>query len=123
MEVQIQVSGEDQVSEYTALWEWLKSERELAGRIRAVRRPPAEDELGDGLDLIALAVSSLGVAVAVAQTVPAYLAARRRSARADQVSVVVRKRDGEELEINSNRSIAELEPLIKAFLERGLDEE
>jgi hypothetical protein len=80
---------------------------------------PQEGELGDGLDLIALVVSSAGVAVAVAQAVPAYLAARRRSPHLSrtEVLIMVRKPNGEELRIDSSLSPSEIERLLERFLE------
>lgn len=116
-EVQIRISAGDRISEYAALWEWLRAERELAGRVRAVRRPPTEGEMGDGLDLIAIGVSSLGVLVALAQTLPAYLGTRR-----SRVHLILRKPNGEEFEISTeNVRGGEIAPLVQEFLQRDSD--
>ena len=39
MDAQIRVSSGDEAAVLADLWEWLRYERALAGRVRAVRRP------------------------------------------------------------------------------------
>ena len=58
MEAQIRISGGDEVVELPALQKWLSGERSLAGRVRAVRRPPREGELGGAFDMLAVALES-----------------------------------------------------------------
>lgn len=77
MEVQIQVAGGDEVAEFTALWEWLRGDRALAGALRAVQRPPDEGELGGAFDVLAVALGSGGAGVALAKALPVWLRTRR----------------------------------------------
>jgi hypothetical protein len=67
VEAEIQICHGDLVSEFASLWEWLRGERALAGAIRAVPRPPTEDELGGVLDVLAVTLGSGGAGVTLAR--------------------------------------------------------
>ncbi|WP_155352224.1 effector-associated constant component EACC1 [Acrocarpospora macrocephala] len=116
--MRIRISAPDRPAEYAALWNWLRTERELAGRTRAIQRPPGPEELGDGIDLIALAVSSLSVLIALAQTIPGYLSTRR-----SQIRLHLRRADGAELELDSDTDIDKVASLVQVFLRDGFDDE
>lgn len=77
MEVQIRVSGGDEVVEFAELREWLSSERALAGTVEVVQRPPAEGELGGAFDMLAVALGSGGAGVALARSLTVWLQSRR----------------------------------------------
>jgi hypothetical protein len=79
MDVKIQVSRGDDVAEFAALWEWLRGERALTGAVRAVRRQPGETELGGAFDLVTVALGSGGAGVVLANSLVAWLQARRRT--------------------------------------------
>ncbi|MEU4225213.1 hypothetical protein AB0F17_13015 [Nonomuraea sp. NPDC026600] len=77
MQAQIQLTGGDEIAEFTGLWQWLTSERALTGTVRVVRRPAAEDELGGALDTLVLALSSAGAVAALSRALTVWLATRR----------------------------------------------
>ncbi|MFE9096931.1 hypothetical protein [Streptomyces sp. NPDC007264] len=77
MDAVIRIRGGDEVGELAALVGWLRAERELEGAVQAVRREVSETELGSGLDVITVALGSGGVGVALAQSLSAWLRARR----------------------------------------------
>ncbi|MFD1539582.1 effector-associated constant component EACC1 [Nonomuraea guangzhouensis] len=77
MQTQIQLTGGDETAEFAALWQWLTSERALAGTVKVVRRPAAEDELGGALDTLVLALSSAGAVAALSRALTTWLATRR----------------------------------------------
>lgn len=77
MDAVIGIRGGDEVGELAALVGWLRTERELEGAVQVVRREVAETELGSGLDVITVALGSGGVGVALAQSLSAWLRARR----------------------------------------------
>uniref|UniRef100_UPI002F908481 effector-associated constant component EACC1 n=1 Tax=Streptomyces sp. NBC_01553 TaxID=2975877 RepID=UPI002F908481 len=76
MDTLIGISGGDEVSELASLVNWLRAEREL-GAVRVVRRDIEETDLGGVLDVVSVAVGSGGVGVALAQSLSAWLRARR----------------------------------------------
>jgi len=77
LEAEIRVSGGDDVAEITALFDWLRHERALAGTIRAVRRQPGETELGGVYDLLAVALGSGGTVAVLARSLATWLRTRR----------------------------------------------
>lgn len=77
MDAEIRVCGTDEVAELTGLWEWLRSERALAGTVRPVRRPPAEGELGGVFDMLAVALGSGGAGAALVKSLTVWLQTRR----------------------------------------------
>jgi Effector Associated Constant Component 1 len=79
VEVQIRVSGGDDIEEVSDLWEWLRGERELAGAVRAVRSVPGETELGGAFDMLTVAVGSGGAGTVVAKSLIAWLRTRHAS--------------------------------------------
>jgi hypothetical protein len=89
MDAQIRVSSGDEAAVLADLWEWLRYERALAGRVRAVRRPPSDGELGGALGLLVVAFGSGGAGAALAKSLAAWLQTRRPS-----VAVTVTTADG-----------------------------
>ncbi|MFD0885703.1 hypothetical protein ACFQ08_14205 [Streptosporangium algeriense] len=77
MDAQVQVSGGDEITEFTELRKWLTGERALTGRVRVVRHPPAEDELGGVLDTLAVALGSGGAGIALVRALTVWLRTRR----------------------------------------------
>jgi hypothetical protein len=78
---QIQLVGGNAVTEAGQLWEWLRQERALAGRVELIRRPPGPTDLGGVLDLLTVAVGSGGAAAVLAQSLSAWLATRRANVK------------------------------------------
>jgi Effector Associated Constant Component 1 len=52
MDAQIQVSGGDEVEEFTDLWRWLREERAPIGTVRAIPRPTGQGEMGGAFDML-----------------------------------------------------------------------
>jgi hypothetical protein len=77
VEAEIRIFQGDAVAEFASLWEWLRSERGLAGRLRAVPRESAETELGGGFELLAVALGSGGAVTTLARSLAAWLRTRR----------------------------------------------
>ncbi|MFE6903552.1 hypothetical protein ACFVFJ_43110 [Streptomyces sp. NPDC057717] len=77
MDAVIAITGGDEVGELAALVGWLRAERELQSAVRVRRKDIAETELGSGLDVVSVALGSGGVGVALAQSLSAWLRARR----------------------------------------------
>jgi hypothetical protein len=65
------------IAEFTALWEWLRGERALAGTVRAVPEPPGSTDLGGVYDILVVALGSGGAGVALAKSLTAWLQTRR----------------------------------------------
>ncbi|MFC4535960.1 effector-associated constant component EACC1 [Sphaerisporangium dianthi] len=77
MQAELRISGGDAVGELVALIAWLRSQRELQGRVRPVTGPPASEELGGAVDLITVALGSGGaVGMVLARALTAWLTNR-----------------------------------------------
>ncbi|MGP9017063.1 effector-associated constant component EACC1 [Streptomyces sp. BR1] len=84
MEVKIGAVGDKGVLELVALFRWLRSERQLAGQVRPEYKPAGPEDLSTGvLDVVSIAVGSGGVAVALAQSLTAWLKSRRPAVEFD----------------------------------------
>jgi hypothetical protein len=79
VEAEIQISQGGDVTEFTALREWLRGERALTGPVRAVRRQPGETELGGAFDLLTVALGSGGAGAVLAKSLVTWLQTRRPS--------------------------------------------
>ncbi|MEU1734745.1 hypothetical protein [Streptosporangium sp. NPDC020145] len=97
MDALVQVSGGDEITEFTELRGWLSAERALTGGVRVVRRPPAEGELGGVLDTLAVALGSSGAGMALVRALTTWL----RTRRAD-VTITVTSPSGT-VELNAQR--------------------
>ncbi|MGW4639273.1 effector-associated constant component EACC1 [Sphaerisporangium sp. NPDC004334] len=111
MEAQVRVTGGSSVADTASLYEWLRSDRTLAGAVRAVSRPPAEEEMGGAVDMLVVALGSGGVGVALAQALPAWLQSRRTD-----VTVTVTSGD-KSVTLEAKRiKDAELRPVLEEVL-------
>jgi hypothetical protein len=77
VEAEIRITRGGDIAQFASLWEWLRSERALAGTIRPVPEPPCDTELGGIYDLLAVALGSGGAGVALARSLTAWLQTRR----------------------------------------------
>jgi hypothetical protein len=78
VEILLGTAGGDEPAEFIALWDWLRTERSLAGRVRALSRPPGAEELGGGgFELLAVTLGSGGAVSVVARSLFAWLSSRR----------------------------------------------
>ncbi|MEU2585245.1 hypothetical protein ABZ612_20250 [Streptomyces avermitilis] len=115
MELEIRLPAGGSAEEFTSLLQWLRSERDLQGRVSAKRQAPQQEELGGAFELISVAVGSGGIATACVTSLASWLSSRRTE---QSVSVTV---DGKSVEIvrNGTRPVeeAELLRLIKQTLD------
>jgi hypothetical protein len=74
---EIRLLPSDDISEFAALYGWLRTERALIGSVTAIRSAPADNELGGVYDLLAVALGSGGAGVALARSLTAWLQTRR----------------------------------------------
>jgi hypothetical protein len=77
MEADLRVSGGDEAEELADLWEWMRVERDLGGKVRPIWRPPGEGELGGVFEVLAVALGSGGAVTALAASLTAWLKTRR----------------------------------------------
>lgn len=114
MQADIHISARDSVSEYADLLEWLRGERALTGVVSATYRPPGEGELGGALDVLAVALGSGGTAVALANSLTAWLQTRR-----SDVSITVTT-DAGSVKIDASRlRDTEATPMLREVLGIG----
>lgn len=77
MEARIKVNGGDSVRETAGLYELLRGDRTLVGRVRAESPPPRDGELGGATDVLVVALGSGGTAVALTKVLVAWVKSRR----------------------------------------------
>ena len=61
-DVQIRLDSATGLDDHLALIGWLRGERGLQGRVHVVPAPPAQNELGAGLELLTVSLGSSGIA-------------------------------------------------------------
>ncbi|MER5639198.1 hypothetical protein ABT095_19835 [Kitasatospora sp. NPDC002227] len=76
-DIQIRVSGGDAIGETAALWQWLREEDGLRGRVKAVAPPPGERELGGAVEILQVALEATGAAGVLARALTVWLRTRR----------------------------------------------
>ncbi|MGW3956388.1 effector-associated constant component EACC1 [Streptomyces sp. NPDC004752] len=116
MDTLIGISGGDEVGELASLASWFSAERELQGTVRVVRRDIEETDLGGALDVLSVAVGSGGVGVALAQSLSAWLRARR-----SDIKVTITA-NGRTIEVDARR-VSDPVSLITRVLESVDDSE
>ncbi|MFE2317511.1 hypothetical protein ACFXC8_31135 [Streptomyces sp. NPDC059441] len=114
MELEVRLADGTPLDEFASLLQWLRSERDLHGRVHARRRAPQQEELGGAFELISVAVGSGGIASAFVTSLGSWLSSRRTE---QTVSVTL---DGKSVQIMRNGTDpvdeAELLRLIKQTL-------
>lgn len=78
MEMRITVAGGG-TGDLGSLYEWLRNEDGLRGRVRLVREPFGEEEMGAAQDAIAVALGSGGALTVLASALPVWMRQRRGS--------------------------------------------
>ncbi|MFI1177325.1 effector-associated constant component EACC1 [Streptomyces melanogenes] len=113
MEVKIVAGGDKGVLELVALLRWLRSERQLSGVVRPEYRPAGPEDLSAGvLDVVSIAVGSGGVAVALAQSLTAWLKSRRPA-----VELTITLPDGSRYRLGvAEEAATQAAPLIEELL-------
>jgi Effector Associated Constant Component 1 len=87
VQVELRVRGGNTVTELTELWQWMHSERALAGAVSLVRGPAVEGELSGGLyECLVVALGSGGAVAAMASTLTAWLKTRKPDVRVTATS-------------------------------------
>ncbi|WP_248965451.1 effector-associated constant component EACC1 [Sphaerisporangium perillae] len=118
MRVQIAVDGT--VADAESLWDWLRHEPELRGRVKVSSGPATEEAMGAPIELVVvLASSASGVATVLARALSRWLIERERQRRAD-ITIKVTGRDGRQVQI-SGRRVPDSEQLLRAVLEATPD--
>jgi hypothetical protein len=80
MDAQIRITG-GVGGELAALGEWLGDEDELRGRVRAVRGPVGDTELGSVTELLTVALGAGGAGTVLASSLKTWLMTRRTTAK------------------------------------------
>lgn len=102
MEIRVSVANGN-VADLESLDDWLRGERELAGRVKLAGPAPRAGELGALTETLVVAVGSGGaitvVGAALAGALKAWLSQPRRS----DVTLKIRRPDGTSVEVNAKR--------------------
>jgi hypothetical protein len=106
----IAVDGHDRDME--SLWDWLRHEPELRGRLRTRSAPTPEEAMGAPIELVViLATATVPVASALARSISTWLIQRR-----SDLTVTVTGPDGRQVSVSSRR-VADPEKLLRAVLD------
>lgn len=109
-EARITVDGHDRDAE--SLWDWLRDEPELRGRLRTRSAPTPDETMGVPIELVVvLAAATPAVAAALARSVSIWLVQRR-----SDLTIKVTGPDGRQISVSSRR-VADPEQLLRAVLE------
>ncbi|WP_144126642.1 effector-associated constant component EACC1 [Catellatospora sichuanensis] len=111
MEIRLAVDGRD--GDLQSLWEWLRSEHQLRGKVREERIPASAGTMGSTAELIVL-LASTNAATALAQSVAVWLIQRR-----SHVTVTVKLPDGRSVAVKASRA-ADAEKLVRTVLESAV---
>jgi hypothetical protein len=115
MDVQIRVSGSDNVAEFASLWEWLKAERDLHAAVQPIHHVVRDGELGGALDMLTVALGSGGAGVALARSLTVWLQCRHAD-----VSITVTSSAGDSVQLHAHQ-VKDPLPLLQQVL-RSQDE-
>lgn len=110
IEARIRVEGQD--TETASLWDWLRHEPELRGRLRASGAPAQDEAMGVPIELVVvLATATVAVASALARSLSTWLVQRR-----SDLTVTVTGPDGRQVSVSSRR-VPDPEKLLRMMLE------
>jgi hypothetical protein len=114
-QARITVEGQDTDAE--SLWDWLRHEPELRGRLRACSASAPVDAMGAPIELVVvLATATTAVASALARSVSTWLVQRR-----SDLTVTVTGPDGRQVSV-SGRRVADPEKLLRTVLDPAAPE-
>lgn len=109
-EARITVEGQE--TDTASLWDWLRHEPELRGRLRASGTQVSEEAMGVPIELVVvLATTTVPVASALARSLSTWLVQRR-----SDLTVTVTGPDGRQVSVSSRR-VADPEKLLRMVLE------
>lgn len=114
MEARIAIEGRD--DDVESLWDWLRHEPELRGRLRIDRAASLEGAMGTATEFVVqtVAASGAGVMIALARSLSVWLVQRR-----SDLTVKVSGPDGRQVSVSAQR-ISDPEQLLRAVLEPTL---
>ncbi|GAA3470538.1 effector-associated constant component EACC1 [Nonomuraea roseola] len=116
MDAEIRLIGGNEKILIPSLWEWLRSERELRGRVDVIRGTPGEEDLGPALEALVVAVGSGGMATALVTALGTWLSSRGRG----DVSITV-KTDNGTVRVDA-KGVRDALPLLQEVLRNAADE-
>lgn len=109
-EVRIAVDGLDVDAE--SLWDWLRNEPELRGRLRTSAAPVPEQAMGASIELVVvLATATPAVASVLARSLSTWLVQRR-----SDLTIKITGPDGRQVTM-SGRRVADPEKLMRTVLD------
>lgn len=103
MEVRISCVGNDPTDSIESLSDWLRGERELAGRLHLAGPVPGQNELGALADVLIVAVGSGGTLSVLATSLRAWLAQPHKP----DFRIRVQGAGGQTVEIDAKRADAD----------------
>jgi hypothetical protein len=113
MEARIEVGGSE--ADMASLWDWLRHEPRLRGRLTATSAPAPEEAMGAPVELVVALTSAGGLAAVLARTLSSWLVERERQRRSD-VTVKVTGPDGRVVQVSARR-VPDSEQLLRSVLE------
>ena len=106
------IAVEGQNRDMESLWEWLRHDTELRGRLRTRSIRPADDAMGAPIELVVvLATATTAVTSALARSLSTWLVQRR-----SDLTVKVTGPDGRQVYVSSRR-VADPERLLRTVLD------
>ena len=112
VQIQISITGGG-LAELESLDDWLRRERELAGRVMFVASRPREGELGAVGEALIVAVSSGGALSVLAASLKAWISLPRHS----DIRIKILGSDGQAVEVEADRVSGErVDDLIRQVL-------
>ncbi|WP_372669523.1 effector-associated constant component EACC1 [Amycolatopsis kentuckyensis] len=112
----LRLSSDDDAEVLRSLYQWLRDEPELRGRVKQIDRPPAAGEMGAVADVLMVALGSGGAVGVVASSLKVFFAQPRRS----DVEITIETPDGRKVRVNAKRA-ADPEGIVREVLGRGDD--
>lgn len=111
MNAELRISSGDLVGEMISLTAWLRSQRDLQGRVHPRTRPPGPQDLGGAVELLSVALGSGGAGLTLARALTTWLTNRH-----SDVSVTVTT-ETRSVTVEAKR-IGDVIPLLREVFER-----
>ncbi|MEV1198457.1 effector-associated constant component EACC1 [Microbispora rosea] len=98
MDVALSFASTHTRSDLEDLFDWLRDEKELRGRVRLGGVPPKSGEMGSAMEVVLVAVGSGGFLTVLATSLQTWLAQPRKSS----IKIRARNEAGLEIEIDAH---------------------